>query len=248
MVSLLSHLIPGHRIITDPDISKLRKQYQGVWKDRAIPYRQLEVTKKELPNLEKLPAIVDLIRLIKATRVVNPTVMEIGCSTGYHAVAFKRAGLRATYEGCDYSPEFIKVAKAEHPGIQFKVSDATKLNYKNNQFDIVVSGCCLLHIIDYREAVNEAVRVAKKYVIFHRTPVIHTRKTTFTKKNAYGVEMLEIIFNEGELTDVFAQNNLAVIAAYTHDRLDIAGIGEPVFMKSYLCFKLTRREKSVIYF
>ena len=138
------------------------------------------------------------------------------------------------YEGCDYSNEFIKLAKERYPSLNFKVSDATCLNYQDKQFDIVISGCCLLHIIDYETAIKEAVRVAKDYVVFHRTPVILKNKTTFAEKRGYDVKMLEIFFNEEELKNMFKKYGLKILEDGIHAQFSVKELSEPILMKSYL--------------
>jgi len=60
-----------------------------------------------------------------------------------------------------------------YPAIRFDVEDATRLRYNSDSFDIVVSGCCLLHISEYEKAIAEAARVSREFVVFHRTPVLH---------------------------------------------------------------------------
>lgn len=237
MIKLFNRFRPHYQIIDNPNLDDLKKKYANVWKDPEIPGRQLKTTEKQLPQIEKIPAIADLIHMIKLTKVNKPKILEVGCSTGYHEEAFRREKLTATYEGCDYSEAFITMARKLHPKSKFTVGDATKLSYANNQFDIVISGCCILHIIDYQKAITEAIRVSKKYVIFHRTPTIHTKDTTYTKKVGYGREMIENFFNETELYELFIKNNLSVVAVKTHAQLEIPGLGEPVFMKNYLCVK-----------
>ncbi len=226
-------------IISQPNLRELQMKYSAVWKDKEIPSRQLRVTAKQLSSIDKVPAIADLITLIRQTNLSHPHILEVGCSTGYHLAAFKKAKVPVVYEGCDYSSTFIDKARELYPKVPFKVSDATKLDYGSNRFDIVISGGCILHIIDYQRAIKEAVRVAKKYVIFHRTPIIHMRETTYTKKIGYGLEMVEILFNEGELTNLFYKNKLVIVALNSHGQFDVPGLRETVFMKSYLCRKST---------
>lgn len=173
----------GYRIIENPNKDALRRKYNAVWQNDSIPQKQLEVTEKQLlgfHNTDPMKAAVDLIR---KTGLAHPTILEIGCSTGYYCDVFKKARLDVAYEGCDYSEEFIRVARQKHPGIRFKVSDALKLDYQDRRFDIAISGCCILHIIDYPQAIAETARVAKQWALFHRTPVIHSRTTTFAKKS-----------------------------------------------------------------
>lgn len=228
----------AQQIILNPNVKELDKKYGKVWVDKTIPLKQLGQQKKQGENLKNIPAVKDLIEQIKEIHLKNPKILEIGCSTGYHYDAFVSSNLKVLYEGCDISPEFIKIAKDNHPKAIFKISDATKLSYSSKKFDVVISGCCILHIINYQKAISEAARVARKFVILHRTPVIHLRETTYTRKIGYGLEMVEIIFNENELISLLRQKGLAVIGIKSHGQFTVAGINEPVMMKNYLCEKL----------
>ncbi|MCK4386480.1 MAG: class I SAM-dependent methyltransferase [Candidatus Pacebacteria bacterium] len=228
-----------HRtIIKNPNLKELKKIYNNTWKNNSIPLKQLKITEKELPNFINNTNMKFCVALIKKTNLKTPNLLEIGCSTGYFSEIFKRTGIKGKYEGCDYSKEFIKIAKQKYSNIPFTINDATKLNYENKKFDIVISGCCLLHIINYQKAISEAVRVSKEFVIFYRTPILHLKKTIFTKKIGYDLEMLEILFNENELIDLFLKNGLLIQSVKTHSRSFIKEINEPVFVKSYLCKKI----------
>lgn len=211
-------VISGHyAIIDNPNPIALKQQFENAWKNPTLPQKQLRITQKELPRYEQTVPFQALISLMKKIQPsANTSVLEIGCSTGYYSEVLSKADFQMQYQGCDYSEEFIKTARAIYPMIIFKVEDATRLNYADNEFDIAISGCCLLHIIDYSLAIAEAARVAKNCVIFHRTPVIHKRSTIYCKKLGYDIEMLEIIFNEEELLDLFTKNHLAVIGVNTH--------------------------------
>ncbi len=228
----------GYRIIEHPDKDALRERYGAVWQDSSIPQKQLEITEKQLPGFHNTGPMKAAVDLIRKTGLAHPTVLEIGCSTGYYCDVFKAAGLDVAYEGCDYSKEFIDIAKQKHPGVAFKVSDALALDYQDKQFDIAISGCCILHIVDYPQAIAETARVAKTWALFHRTPIVHMRQTTYAKKIGYDREMLEILFNEEELFDLFAHNGLAVHAVNIHGQFPVPGLAESVFMKSYLCKKI----------
>jgi len=228
----------NYKIIKNPDLNELREKYNNAWKNNSLPYKQLKLTEKELIDFNQIAPMKVIVDLIKKIKLKEPSILEIGCSTGYYSEVFKRAGLSIKYEGCDYSPSFIEIAKQKYPDIKFKLADATKLDYQDKQFDIVISGCCILHIIDYAIAISEAIRVAKKFVIFHRTPVIRLNKTSFTKKMGYGTEMIEILFNEQELTNLFRKNNLTITDTTDFANFSIEGLNEPIHIKSYLCQKI----------
>lgn len=226
-----------YEIIKNPNQTKLRRQFSHVWQDKSLPDKQWELTQKQLPKFENIAPMAAAVQILKKVPLKNPRLLEIGCSTGYYNQVFKEAGIPVRYEGCDYSKDFISKAKIIYPNIKFKICDATKLAYKNGEFDIVFSAGCLLHIIAYEKAIQEAARVSKNFVIFHRTPIVHEVDTLFTQKIGYDLPMLEIIFNERELTDLFFQNNLKILTINTHSQFPITDLPEPVFMKTYLCQK-----------
>ncbi len=58
-----------------------------------------------------------------------------------------------------------------------------------------------MHELEYPKAISEAARVAKDYVIFHRTPI--AQKTSYFIKHGYDLEMIEVAFAEQELFDLF---------------------------------------------
>lgn len=237
LIAKQSKVSTDYKILNNPDLDKLKNKYQNAWQNNSLPTKQLKIVKKKLPDFTNVAPIKSLIELLKKIETENKTILEIGCSSGYYSEILTKAGFNLKYEGCDYSPEFIKLAKERYPSLNFKICDATKLNYDNNQFDIVISGCCLLHIINYEQAIKETSRVAKNFVIFHRTPILHQTKTTFAEKTAYGVKMVEIFFNENEFKELIKKYGLEILNFDTHDEMNINKLNEPVLMKSYLCKK-----------
>lgn len=226
-----------YTIINNPDKTDLKKRFSDSWKNPIVADKQYSLTLKQREKKVQIPAVEVLISDLRRVSRLRDRVLEVGCSTGYHDDYIREAGIKVSYFGCDYSPAFIKLAKKIHPGVPFKVADATKLSYKTGEFDIVISGCCILHIFDYEKAIAEVARVAKKYVIFHRTPVIHLRETMYASKTAYNTPMVEIFFNEEELTSLFGKYGLKVIKIQTTGKFEVPKLNEQIFMKNYLCEK-----------
>lgn len=216
---------------------------RGAWQSERIPARQRELVNRQLADYRNgvgNPAFDTIVRLLRPLTVSSggsgrPTLLEVGCSSGYHSEIFDIKQLSVAYTGCDYSVPFIRMARQIYPSVPFAVADATSLPMDSDSFDIVVSGCCLLHIADYEAAIRESARIARRYVIFHRTPVLHTTPTTFFRKLAYGVETIEIHFNEEELVALFAVHGLRIIAAATLDMEWRAG--DVYATKEYVCEK-----------
>lgn len=228
----------SHHLIANPNLVALKKKYANIWKDNGIPLKQWSRVERQLQNISDIQEFKAIVDCVRATNLKNPSILEVGCSSGYLSEVLKKAGIKARYEGTDYSPAFIHFAKEKYPDIKFTVNNATNLHYKNNCFDIIVSGCCLLHIVNYQKAIVETARVAKKYAIFHRTPVLHSLPTSFLTKTAYGIGMLDIYFNEEELIDLFYKNNLVVIKTRTISQGRIPELKGDMAIKNYLCRKL----------
>jgi ubiquinone/menaquinone biosynthesis C-methylase UbiE len=101
--------------------------------------------------------------LLKIRKLREPkegdTLLDIGCSTGAITAAFGRLGLKAT--GVDVVPEFIAVARKNHPSMEFLVSPAEDLPFTEETFDLVVLLSVLEHVQDWRRSLREATRVLK---------------------------------------------------------------------------------------
>jgi len=190
------------------------------WKNKKLPVEQRKLVDHQLQlykqgnSIDVFDIFVDSVNSLPNLRP-HSLLLEIGCSSGYYSEICEFANLPIKYTGCDYSDSFVELAQSIYPSIDFKVCDATSLEYEDKSFDIVVSGCCLLHIPNYIKAVQESVRVASSYVIFHRTPVVLGAKDQWYKKNAYGVETVEIHFNENGFISLLKEQGLSLIKTYT---------------------------------
>lgn len=216
---------------------------RGAWQDDALPQRQRELVEKQLRQYRAGDGVDVFDVLVQALRElpdIRPgmTVLEIGCSSGFYSEVLDIAGLPLRYSGCDYSSAFIKLACERYSSLEFAVGDATSLQYPSQFFDIVISGCCLLHIPEYALAVAETSRVATKYAIFHRTPVVWGQPERWYRKQAYGVETVEIHFNEPAFITLLNQHNLELVATYTlHEELAYLDPGMGNAVRTYVCRK-----------
>ena len=239
---------------TAPQVSSGYKELAGpaagaameltnAWRSDEIPRRQRELVNRQLAEYRTgaanpvFDALVDVLKTSGAA-AEGGQILEIGCSSGYYSEVLRLRGLdRLSYRGCDYSSAFVQLARECYPATPFDVGDATGLAYDSDAFDIVVSGCCILHIADYEKAIAEAARVSRKYVVFHRTPVLHAGGPVYYTKLAYGVETLEIHFNEQALVEAFVRNGLRLAAINTHAISWDAARGDALAQKTYLCVK-----------
>ena len=176
---------------------------------------------------------------IIATGVVDPLVVEIGCGSGYYSELLTLlSGKSIHYMGLDYAASMIELAHRNYPGVPFVTGDACRLPLRTASCDILLSGTSLMHIVDYKQAIAESIRVAGQWCIFHTVPVMAERTTTLLRKNAYGQAVAEVIFNKYELEALFTGQGLVIQKVLTSIPYDVSAIvGEKTWTLTYLCRK-----------
>lgn len=211
------------------------------WKDQSIPRAQWNVARLELAAYAAGKAVAPFDALIQCLRKItfgpHVSILDVGASSGYYSEVLRIAGYDFEYTALDYSPAFKELATKLYPGIRFDIGDARELPYWTDSFDIVLSGCCLLHIAEYEKVISETARVASRFALFTKTPVLMSGPTQHLEKIAYGVPTLVIHFNEGELLDLFDRNGLEVV----HQE-DVSADGD-VMYRTYLARKKSFGER-----
>ncbi len=235
-----THYVPLQGDESNAEGQRLR----GAWQDDALPQRQRELVEQQLRQY-RAGAHIDVFDVFANSLRALPnfgsgmSLLEIGCSSGFYSEVLEIARLPIWYSGCDYSDAFIRLAREKYPAIEFAVEDATCLHYPDRSFDIAVSGCCLLHIPEYAKAVEETARVAHRYAIFHRTPVVWGQPEQWYRKQAYGVETVEIHFNELEFLALLDCNGLELLATHTlHEESSEADHARGHAIRTYVCGKI----------
>lgn len=105
--------------------------------------------------------------LIEAKSANIKTICEIGCGEGELLKIIHHYLPNAKIYATDIGPSVIKQAKdnTNNIPILFSVQNAEKLNYKNQQFDLVI--CCevLEHLKNPQLALNEIQRIGKSAIL-----------------------------------------------------------------------------------
>ncbi len=118
------------------------------WSERAAFYDDLfaDVSAQSIgPTLDTLG------------QLTGRKLLDVACGTGHLVAAASRRG--AISEGIDFAPPMIDAARANYPGENFAVGDATQLPYEDDLFDAVTCAFGLLHMEHPQTAVHEAFRV-----------------------------------------------------------------------------------------
>lgn len=92
-----------------------------------------------------------------AALVRGPKVLDIGCAQG---VLGWLLGSRVEYTGVDASPTMVDRARGLF-GLDIRLAYAEHLPFEAGEFDTIVMGQVLEHVLDDRAAACEALRVLK---------------------------------------------------------------------------------------
>lgn len=211
----------NYRALQPEEVAHIASRRDEAWKNPLIPHRQYELVQAELDAYKKNKPIAPYDVFVKAMATLNGVgkypadkFLDIGASTGYYRELLRENSYGCIYQAVDYSPEYKKLAESVFPQIYFDVADARALPYRDDWYDIVLSGACIMHIREYDQVIKEAARVASQYVILHRTPIVPSGPTIFYEKDAYGIPCLEVWFNQDEIMDLCAQNHLSLHAEF----------------------------------
>ena len=109
----------------------------------------------------RLDVLTQIITLLSETE----SILEMACCTGHYIRKLRELGYKGYYEGIDITPRFISRAKALSPREHFEVGDVMYPKQGTNDFDLVMLVGILMHIPRPKKAIEEACRIAHKYVI-----------------------------------------------------------------------------------
>ena len=207
----------NYRKLDPREVDAVALECAEAWQSELIPWRQYDVVKPELESFSNGTPLPVYDAFIRCMQKIPPqsNLLDIGAAGAHYGRILQLAGFHLGYTAFDFAESFQRFARTIYPDVNYVVGDARRLPYHDDHFDIVLHSACLMHIREYAQAVKEAARVTRKYVIFHRTPVFTEQETSFYIKDGYGVPMFEIHFNEAELIRLFQANGLDVV--YTTD-------------------------------
>ena len=149
----------------------------------------------------------------------NKVVLDVACGTGYGSDYLIKNDARRVI-GLDISEEAIKYAKNNYKNLNlnFIVGDSTKLPFKNDHFDIIVSFETIEHLKEYKKFLGECKRVLKDGGVFIcSTPNKRFNSIFCDEMNPYHVigfnpeDFQNLIHNYFPCTKLYGQNNINII-------------------------------------
>lgn len=208
----------NYRELLPAEVPAIAAELAAAWQDPGIPERQYAIVKPELENYRKggkcapFDAFVRCMeRLPEEMRWPATRLLDLGASGAFYKEILQQNSFWCDYTACDYNPAFKVLAEELYPLVKFDVADARHLPYHDDSFNISISGGLIMHSIEYEQIIAEMARVTSEFIILHRTPVLTRKPTTFYVKTAYGVDVLEVHFNEDELLSLFRNQGLSLV-------------------------------------
>jgi ubiquinone/menaquinone biosynthesis C-methylase UbiE len=119
--------------------------------------------KKADGNIKKVWQSFEYIELEKINKI-----LELGCGIGFVSIFLSETYNMNVY-GTDFDPAQIELARKIHPEnnkLHFSVEDAKHLNFKDSEFDLVLSQNVFHHIPDWEFAVSQIYRVLRPHGYF----------------------------------------------------------------------------------
>jgi len=230
-----------YAVLVDP--SEMSAATLQGWQSPSVAERQLATYAPLLKAMHEGHPRRDFVVAAEALRLTSlprATLLEIGCGNGYYfEVLSHLTGCAIEYVGADNSQAMIESARGRYPYLTFTLADATRLPFAENAFDIAWSGTVLMHVADYKKAIAETCRVARRFCVFHSSPVVADRATTYLSKKAYGVQVGEVILNQVEFENLLHEQRLHIRHILESLPYSVgAVIGGAVHTLTYVCEKL----------
>jgi len=156
-------------IIPDKYLKRLRLLRQSYYNKKTARRFFSEIAKKSKPILTD-----DDLHIIAALPKEFNSILEVGSGGGRLTYWLVDSGydVTAVEPHLWYRNKVGRFIKKNLPGRDFEIRDGNihALEFKDNQFDVVVCGAVIEHIDEPKQGIEELVRVAKKCVVV-TTPV-----------------------------------------------------------------------------
>lgn len=104
-----------------------------------------------------------LIRVLKPLPIQS--VLDAGCGEGFTLEKLEENNIGKILEGIDNAKEAILIGKKQFPRLTLKIGSIYDLPCNDNSFDLVICSEVLEHLDNPQKALQEIIRVSKKYLL-----------------------------------------------------------------------------------
>lgn len=134
------------------------EEFQKKWNEENVEVKRFEwlTTNAIVSKLE-----IDLLSCLKMEKGFN--VLEVGCGEGQNIANLQKIHKDVSFHGVDMSSNRIEFARKTLKNADLRAQDGRRLDYDDNEFDLVFCRDVLHHMIEGRETfIMEMLRTCKK--------------------------------------------------------------------------------------
>ena len=128
-------------------------------------------------SLEPLAAFWGRLALSRKSHL-----LDVGCALGQLVPFLQELGFSASYVGMDVAREFVSSARRRFGSasgeFHFMQVDACRMPFDDAFFDVVYSRGTLITTYEWKRALEEHLRVSKKWVLLFQIPFHHGQEET----------------------------------------------------------------------
>jgi len=103
-----------------------------------------------------------LDQIVKMMPNQNNKILDAGCGEGHLIQKLYSKNRKNSYYGIDITKIALQEAKKRCPYAKLYKMDLSKINFKNEFFDIIICTEVLEHIYEYKDVIKELKRILKK--------------------------------------------------------------------------------------
>ncbi len=199
MYSKLKNLTDFTRTLIDHFRGKYQSPNKEYFYWNGEPRPELEQLVNHLSNPLQPERIV--IRTILRSKAVT-SILDAACGPAVELDGYLLEYPQIKYTGIDRSAYMLHIAQQKHPSHNFIQGDIHHLPFSSNTFDSVLLKHILEHLPDYKKPIEEALRVAQRYVLINffqpTTPLpfdVHLWSRHGYWQNWYSKDTLHTFFN-----------------------------------------------------
>jgi 2-polyprenyl-3-methyl-5-hydroxy-6-metoxy-1,4-benzoquinol methylase len=130
----------------DSSIEQQTEYYDRFWAEHGFANRF---------QLERCAAV---LRALHATKLKEPTIVEVGCGAGWLTAVLGHFGPAL---GVELSPAAVAAATERYPHARFLAADLTRWDHPRGEFDVVVSSEVIEHLEDQAQHARMAYELLR---------------------------------------------------------------------------------------
>jgi SAM-dependent methyltransferase len=173
------------------------------------------------------------------------SMLDVGCAAGGFSAIVKTFNPAIRYVGIDVVPEFVDLARSDHPDAEFAVGDGVHFETPPGSFELVHASGVLHLNLRFRDMLQAMWAQTRRYMLcdLRLSPGqggVGRMESPFGERD--GVPLPYVVLNVDEAIDLFRQldpqPDSVRVKGYRHQASDAARLADPdVIMAFFLAEK-----------